>query len=455
MRFVCVLAATLAAVGFTSPATAAPLPDGSFQIAQAPRPLVSGERVRVKKIARDIESAMQTMDQGGVEPFQDPAYVQKWQQSADRFRTALKRYPQMDDPDVQAAHAKLQEMDNMIAFGTGQGAKQTAELGDVQAILANIEQSLRGSRALHWLPAPFDDAEAAAWIQGQAKAKRTARAALAELERIAPTAHLPLTRGTVSQGAAYDKQDLDRLFRFAQSIDNDVDDAMKQTLDNLKLQFEVQDDTLNYYRELDPEDESDRMNAFLGENSEAEIYSGLDRELATAESLAAYQRAFGEEPTAAIQGRIDEIKGLRKTYAENRLDALGDSKLPDPKSKDSKRIAIAKQILAEPSYEFGKHGPIVLTTKDIVDREKQVSRAEIKDVDVSLSGDITLSGTETTWNYKWEEFKFATPIQADNGDWHIWWITAMKYSSGWERTPIGEWVSGRSTKGSLILEDNF
>ncbi len=106
-------------------------------------------------------------------------------------------------------------------------------------------------------------------------------------------------------------------------------------------------------------------------------------------------------------------------------------------------------------YAFGTHGPVVLTTEKIISREKEVSRETIKDVDVSLSGTITMSGTRETWNYKWDEFKFATPIKDDNGDWYVWWITAKKYQSGWEKTPIGYWISGGAVKGSLILPDNF
>ena len=79
--------------------------------------------------------------------------------------------------------------------------------------------------------------------------------------------------------------------------------------------------------------------------------------------------------------------------------------------------------------------------------------AELHRLDVSLSGDITLRGTETTWHYRWQEFRFATPIQdAASGDWYIWWITARNYSSGWERTPIGRWVSGAAVQGDRILE---
>ncbi len=428
----------------------------SVELAQAARPLVSGERVRVKKLTRDMESAMQTLNKGGVAPFQDKAYTDKWRASVERYRTALKKYPQTDDPDVQAAAAKLAEFENMVAFGIREATKQTAELGDVQAILAGIEKALRENRAPGWMPAPFDETEARNWVQKAANAQKTAKSAIAEMQRIAPTANLPLTRGTVQQGAAYDKQDLDRLMNFANGNLRDVSEAVKQTGANLKTQFDAQDSELAYFRELDPDNEKHRMNAFLQEGSEARIYERLDRQLAFAKSVVAYQRAFGKEPTAVSAARVEEIAALRKAYAENRMKALGDSKLPEPKSEDDARMAVAKQILAEPSYEFGEHGPVVLTTKEIVERTKTVSRAEIKDVDVSLSGDITLSGTETTWNYAWEEFKFATPIKEDGGDdWYIWWITAKKYSSGWERTPIGEWVSGAATKGSLIPRKNF
>lgn len=445
--------AVMAPSGFAGAGTAS---TPGIELAQAPRPLVSGERVRVKKLARDMESAMQTLNQGGVAPFQDPAYVQKWRDAIARYRAAVEKFQQTDDPDVKAAAAKLAELENMVAFGMTEAGKQQSQLGDVQQILATIEAALRDHRAPQWLPAPFTEQEARDWVRVAADAQQTAKKAVAELQRIAPTAHLPVNPGTVQSGAPYDKQDLDRLLRFANGNLQNVDEALKQTLEALKTQFAAQDQELAYYRELDPDNEKHRMNAFLKEGAEAEIYAGLDKQLALAESVAAYQRAFAKAPTDRSLARIDEIVALRKTYAANRVKALGASKLPEPKSTDAARIAIAEQILAEPSYEFGTHGPIVLTTKEIIEREEQVSRAEIKDVDISLSGKITLSGTETTWNYKWEEFKFATPLkEKDSDDWYIWWITAKKYSSGWERTPIGEWVSGAATKGDLILRENF
>lgn len=448
-----VMALSLTATG-PLPATASA---SGIVLAQADvRPLVSGERVRVQRLAREIDSARQTLGKEAVAAFQDPGHVRKWQDRVARFRAALAKFPQVEDPDVQAASAKLAELEGLLDRAIRQGAQQAGELGDVQSTLAGIERELREHRAPQWLAAPFDDAEAARWVGVAATAKQVALAAQERLQTIAAAAHLPLNPGTVQSGAPYDRHDVDRLLRFAADTIAKVDAAVQETLANLKTGFDAQNRELEYYRGLDPAKPADRMNAFLAEGAQASVYGALDRALAFANSVAAYQRAFGREPVAAVQARIDEIGALRERYAAQRSEALGASRLPEPQSTDLELVAIAERILAEPRYAFGRHGPVVLTTPGVVDREKQVSHAEIKDVDVSLSGTITLSGTETTWTYRWQEFKFVTPLQdADSGDWYLWWITAKRFSSGAETTPIGTWVSGAATKGDQILETAF
>lgn len=420
------------------------------------RALTSGERVRLQRMVRDMESAMQAIDAQGLGPFQHEAYVQRWRASIERYRNDLLRLPQGDDPDLQAAFTKLAELEALVAFGAREGASQAAELGDVQATLAAIERELRANRAPQWLPAPFDDDEALRWARIAASAKLGAQQAMEQLEHIGAVAHLPRNPGTVDTGAPYDIQDVDRLLRFAHATARAVDDALQETVANLGMQFSAQDRELEYFRRLDPENPSDRMNAFLQEGAQERIYGELDRQLAMTRSLAAWQRVFGAKPGDAIRARIEEIEALRGRYAVQRLQAVGDSRLPEPRSADTDRLAIARAILAEPSYGFGEHGPIVLTSPEIVQRERQVSRAEIKSIDVSLAGNVTLEGTETTWHYRWDEFKFATPIRdTESGDWYIWWITAKQFESGWEGTPLGRWVSGAATQGDLIPEKNF
>lgn len=451
MRFpsVFILCAALGGTAlFESTSMAAP--------AQETRPLVSGERVRVNKITRDITSAMQQLEQGGSAPFQDPAYANKWHQSYQRYQQALSKYPQHNDPDVKAALAKLQDYARLIETAQQQAAGQTASLGDVQKRLKTIEDALRQYAAPQWLPAPFKEEDVRQWIMAAAAAQKAATMANEALTEIGRTAHLPVNPGTVQSGAPYDKQDVSRLMNMANRNLTAINEAIKKTEDTLNYQAQMQERELAFYRELDPDNASHRANYFLKEGAEADIYAGLDKQLALAQSFVDYQKGLNQTPNAFVTNRVAEIAQIRERYAGQRQQLLGASRLPEAKSTDTSRLAIARQILANPEYSFANHGPVVLTTGDIVEREEEVSREKLTDIDISLAGEITLSGTKTTWHYRWDEFKFATPIKdPQSNQWYIWWITAKKFYSGSAKTPIGQWVSGGATKGDLILRQNF
>ncbi len=420
--------------------------------------LVSGQRVQVRKLKRDLDGVLADIVTTGPSPLQSADVVQKYQGALERYAGALKRFERFkNDPDVQTSAAAYRALVDGLQAEQRRAADQARQLGDVQGRLATLEGTLRSNQSPGELYAPFSLEEASAWVQQLAAAQQAAQSANTEIQSIAPLAYLPDSPATVSQGAPYDSQDLNRLLNFANGIQTDVNSSLDSTQARLKHQFDFQDQhELGYFRQLDPASDKDRMNAYLAEGAEGEILERLDKQMALAESVAAYQMAFGKEPTNNTQSRIAEINQLRRQYLKDRAKVLGGYRLPEPASTDSDRMATAEQILANPEYGFGEHGPVVLTTEDIVSREKEVSRDTIKDVDVSLSGTITLSGTRETWNYRWQEFKFATPLkETDNNEWYVWWITAKKYESGWEKTPIGRWVSGNATKGSLILEENF
>lgn len=448
--------ATQPETGGQSSGTATAAPAQAAQPASGPQ-LVSGQRVRVKKLARDMANVMGDIVVTGPSPMQSGEVVGKYNKRMKQFADALGRYAEFKgDPDVRQAAGNYNALIAAVTKEYNRAQEQKKQLGDVQARLAGIEKALRDNQPTTSLVIPFTDADAKAWVQELATAQQTAQKSAAELQSIAPLAYLPENRGVVQSGAPYDNKDLDRLYRFANDTVAKVNNSIEGVQQALKTRFDSQDQIgLKYFRELDPDDDHARANAYLAEGAEARILGRLDEQMALAESVAAYQRGFGKEPTANTKARIEEIAALRKKYLEDRIEVLGNYTLPDPASTDAERIAIAEKILANPEYEFGEHGPVVLTTEEIVTREKEVSRDTIKDVDVSLSGTITWSGTRETWNYKWDEFKFATPLKDESGDWYVWWITAKKYESGWERTPIGYWVSGQTTKGSLILEENF
>ena len=130
--------------------------------------------------------------------------------------------------------------------------------------------------------------------------------------------------------------------------------------------------------------------------------------------------------------------------------------MPEAKSTDVSRLAIACQILAKPEFSFANYGPMLLATGIVVECGEEVSREQLTDIDISLASEIIFFGKETTRHDRWDEFNFAIPIKdPQSNQWYIWWITAKKFYSGSAKTPIGQWVSGGATKGDLILRQNF
>lgn len=434
-----------ASAGSSRPAT----PPAAIKAASG-KQLVSGQRVQVKKLARDINNARQTIDNTGPSPMQDGRVVARYNKALKKYANALSRYKGFaPDPDIGAAVAEYKAFVADIKSEFARSRQQLAQVGDAQARLAAVETNLRAKQPPGQLLMPFTLAQAKTWVAQLSESKAAAQAARQEVNVLLPIAYLPAD-------AKYSPKRANSLLRWTENAVQKGKQAVSATNGQLKHSFAFADKhELPFFRKLDPANKQHKANMFLQEGAEAGVYERLDKQKELAMSYAAFYQAFGKQPIPAIVARIDEIKQLRQRYANNRVKALGDSRLPKAVSTDAQRLAIAKQILANPEYEFAPHGPVVLTTDKIVTREKEVSRETIKEFDLSLSGTLTLSGTRETWQYKWDEFKFATALKHEDGQWYVWWLTAKKYASGWEKTPIGKWVSGRATQGSLILEKNL
>jgi hypothetical protein len=228
-------------------------------------------------------------------------------------------------------------------------------------------------------------------------------------------------------------------------------EAMAQTLAQQMEQIER--DTLSRWQE-NPENDEKRW-LFIGEGQLEEANRVYADALAVANSSVYLETALGRE-SAEAETMVARIQQAQSEFARKRDLALKSSRLPESKSDNGDMLKIAEQILAKPRYEFGQHGPIVLTTSEIVEREREDSEIDIDDAELTLSGDLKMSGTETTWKYKWQEFKFAAPLKEKGSDtWYIWWITAKNFSSGGARTPLNQWVSGEANKGNPILPENM
>lgn len=423
----------------------------------AGKQLVSGQRVRVNKLTRDLNALVADLNVEGPSSLQDARIVERYRIALEKYAEQLRRYTEYrDDPDVRLSVQAYQQTQDKLNGEFQRAQAQLAELGDVQAILTALRTSLRQSIVPSVLYSPVTAKEASQWVAARLDTKRRAHAVLKEIERITPLAYLEINNpGTLEQGSPFDQGDVRTLSLVARENIAKADNAYRTTIDQLRfLMKDQQAGRIGYYERILQNVEENRS-AFLAEGAEQEIYTDLDKMRQVPESLAAIQAASGESVSLEARARLEKLESFRAIYAESRQQLLGEYKLPAAASGDGKRIVIAREILANPGYGFGSHGPIVLTTERIETRSKEVSRDTIKDVDVNLSGDITWSGTRETWRYEWDEFKFATPLQSASGDWYVWWITAKYFHSGASTTPLNRWVSGAATQGDLILEKNF
>lgn len=420
---------------------------------QAVAPLVSGQRVRVKKLARDIKSVSDSILTTGPSTLQDRNKISAYQKKMKQFATALGRYPQRDDPDVQQARKAYLGLRKKLTDEFKRAKSQLAELGNVQQRLASLEANIRQYTVPKKLTIPFTKNQAATWVKAASSARTVAEHSLKELAKIAPIAYLPNNPGTPQTGAPYDANDVKRLTNNAQSNLKKLTrtyQAMSDELDNRLKQTE--NDVLSRYQE---NPNSDKRWIFLGKGRKSEALSLFDESKKIAQSSIVLESLLGRKADHA-QAILDKLIKSEQQFLNNYQIALESSRLPEAKSMNKKMLKIAQEVIEKPRYKFGKHGKIVLTTDTIVERERKDSEIKIDNAEITLGGDLKMKGTETIWNYKWQEFKFAVPLKdAESDTWHIWWITAKNFSSGGPRTPLNEWVSGKATQGNPILEKNL
>jgi len=418
-----------------------------------PASMISQYRVRIQKLARDVASATQTLDQDGPKPFQSSEYVAQQERKAEIFRESLANYAEYaGDPDVEAARQALEKFENFVALGRELAAKVIAEIGDVQAGLAALDAQRTKVAAAP--DSPFTTEQVRAWLTTLAQMRQASADALQRLAVYQDRAYLPLQDGTVGQGAAYDFQDVDRLRAAFSDNVRSIDASLQQFSANLDLNVEHVADTIGHVDQLNPEDPNDQTNGFLGAGHAAEIRARLEQARQLAAVAVAYDTLLQrEEQLAPHQKMLGRVEAAQADYAAKYQRARNLVRMPKAKSTDRALVAIARETLANPAYEVGEIRRLVLNT-DKVHREKKTSEQQFDKVDVSLSGTVTLSGTETTYSYAWDEFQVAT-AEPVGDTFYIYYNTLKYFTSGATTTPLNRWILAGRFQGSEIPEANI
>lgn len=415
--------------------------------------MISQDRVRIRKLKRDIDSRFQSMDQAGPKPFQDPDYVAQLEQSAANFRQAIAAYVQFkDDPDVVAAEEALRSFEEMLEVGKGQAARDLAELGDVQARLAAIEAQIQGLQQPTTPEIPFGSGQLREWLVQMATTRQSAYTLSQELPGIRERAYLPNTRLTIGQGGAYDLQDVDRLQHALVNLARSIDDELARFGHYLEGNLAHIRDGLGFYAEMDPADRNDQASHFLSQGRAHEVRAKLAQDLATVGEAASYAELLNDPKAAAWKELAEKVKSTASDYEAKYLKARELVRMPQAASNDSKLRKIAEETLSAYDY-IGAIERLVINA-DKRHLSKETSETEFTDADVSLSGEITLTGTKTTYFYEWDEFQVATAEPVD-GAYYIFYNTLRHFTSGAPTTPLNRWILGNRFQGPEIPQENI
>ena len=150
--------------------------------------------------------------------------------------------------------------------------------------------------------------------------------------------------------------------------------------------------------------------------------------------------------------RYEKVTATQQGYEKNYTKALELVRMPPAASDDSDLEDIAAETLS--NYEDVGEIERLVINADKRHLTKETSEAKFDDIDVSLSGDITLTGTETTYFYEWDEFQVAT-AEPVGDKYYIFYNTLKFFTSGASTTPLNRWVIAGRFQGSEIPKDNI
>lgn len=435
----------------TADPAVAPPPQATSTNLAAPQ-MISQDRVRIQKLVRDVASAADTLARNGAKPFQGAEYVQEQVRVLEIFKASLAAYSDFSaDADVIEAGAAIARFEQMIADGRAQAGASAAALGDVQARLRALDRQRQGAPAPP--PAPDDAAAIAQWLAAVSATRQTAAAALEQLAAIRASAFLPIQPGTVGEGAPYDMQDVDRLEWAYRGNLTDADHAVAQWGENLDAQVTQLATVLDFVERLDPANESDQANAFLGAGAAANQRERLEAAQRLVTAAMAFDQQLGREQLTTHQQMHARVERTRADYETKHAQARALVRVPQAASTDQTLVAIARETLKNPSYGVGAIRRLVISA-DKVHHEKKTSETEFNKVEVGMGGTLTLSGTQTTYLYAWDQFQVAT-VEPVGAEFFIFYHTLKRFTSGAPTTPIDRWILAERMQGCEIPAANI
>ena len=209
---------------------------------------------------------------------------------------------------------------------------------------------------------------------------------------------------------------------------------------------------LVFYNEFDPSDRQHQSTHFLSAGRADEIRAELAQDYVTVSEAASYAERLNHDTYEGRMSVLEQVRSATDQYEANYAKARELVRMPKPASTDSELIGIAEETLA--NYEDVGEIKRLVVNLDKRHLSKETSESEFDDIDVSLSGTVTLTGTKTTYFYEWDEFQVAT-AEPVGDKFYIFYSKLKFYTSGAETTPLNRWIIASRIQGNEIPEANI
>ncbi len=247
---------------------------------------------------------------------------------------------------------------------------------------------------------------------------------------------------------------VDRLDRSLRDIVGKIDKGVPEFTANLDANMKHLVEGLEFYQKLDPNDRSDQVNSFLGAGKAEGIRLDLAQKAVLAGEAAEYAKLLKHKNYDDRIAAVSQVKAVSELYEANYQKARKLVRMPKAATTDSDMTDIAEATLGNPKYDYvGDIKRMVINTEK-TRRSKKTTQATIDNIDVSSSGKITATGTETTYFYEWDQFQVAT-VEPEGDKFYIFYSMLKNFSSGGPTTPLNKWIISSRHQSSEIPAENI
>ena len=335
-----------------------------------------------------------------------------------QLKQQFQRVQKPDHPQAAAVAQKITAAENKVREQLNTLAAQEQSLGDVEGMVAAIQERLNPSNR-SWFGSPVPDA--------------------------------PFAEHTVrvfAQGMNAWQEQLVRDLEFMESIQGKT---TRVFVDNLIQRARSELHSIGVYNnEMARRIENllagyDQIDTYLHKvpvhRVDAEIQK-MEQAIELLDVAQMFDEMVGRN-TLPIHSRKSSYENAIITLRKKVVTAVAESRFPEIRSENPELLAAARKVLDREEYNVNPIRRMGIT----YDLQRKTTK----------EGDIDWGAVTTTvsiTDYEWDEFAVTT-VEEINGEFHLYYNEFKYFHRGGTDVPTGKWTLAKRRQGTQILESNI